>query len=496
MIDAAVAVPLPARERTLLELGIRGAANGIPDPLENWIRFDLRDHKPDGWWLANRCTFTGRPFLLNDYGELSQPQDTSTVGGAALCIAGGRLLAIVMPKSDDQRPIWLAMTCSQLRTGVPGGPSVSGHAAEIQLEAEAWSLELAQVSRLFRTAVKGELEERLQHGQERSLAESLADARRRPPATAVDQPPPNPPPLGQGYEWTHDGAPEGVFRLIRHGRPTAATSLVDRERSIDEQVRDLEAIDWVPRSYVAPILEATAARRRGNLWLPDLPEGRLGHPLFRIYLSLYLEERPAEHPLGRYLWPSLAAPRELSLDPGEEIVQTWEPSDIRLSRQEAGDTEGNGLTVDPTKLVDRRCYLTTTRLVALARRDRGSDASADGPPCWGAHFRHEWICEVGDAASTKLKRSLIRAKPTAVGTTHAVYARLPVPDGAFNDMSFEGAPAGFADLLAGTVATSGAARQQQVEATSVDEKMFATVQRRKIPIAGAVPYSLPATLTG
>jgi hypothetical protein len=76
LFEGAVLVERPARARVLAELGLRGSANEIPDPLEQWESPKMRDAKPDGWWLAEGAFFEGLPVpstAMGSFQPLSPP---------------------------------------------------------------------------------------------------------------------------------------------------------------------------------------------------------------------------------------------------------------------------------------------------------------------------------------------------------------------------------------------------------------------------------------
>lgn len=287
---------------------------------------------------------------------------------------------------------------------------------------------------------------------------------------------------------------------MRTGKPTSATSLVDRELPVDEQVRALEAIEWVPTSYLAPIIEATRDGKMPKLFRPELPEGRLNQPLHRIYLSVLLDGRVATHPVSRYLWLSLNGD-EPSLDAGESITHTWRAAAVRLARFSSPDDRGVGVEFDSPGTPDPTAYLTNRRLIVIAKRDPSKIAAGDARHWWGIHLRYEWISEVGMIERTAFKRTMLRAKPTGHQVSFAPYARLALASGPVNEISFPGLATiddearAFVGRLTDELARSDAVRTISDEMGSSDEATFATTARRYRCNDGAVPYSLPPALT-
>src|ERR1039458_4149467 len=339
MLDAAVLIPRPTKERVLADLGMRCSEKEIPDPLAQWTGVQNRHAMTYGWWLAAGGFFEGGASPLNAYGELAAAEhvtagtttepslpaaaaltqlQATTTCTAAFCIADGRLLAIVSPNDAGEAAIWVAATCSDVVVEPRGSQGMRGRPKEIGLSARGWKMELIEVSRLYRRwdqkgFKRGTIEERFQTGQETSLVAAFADASKVTPTQHVDQAPIDAPRVGDGYVWAREDMLGGLFRLIRQGQPTTATSLIDRELPVEDQVTALEAIDWVPQAVLSPILKTTQGGTTGKLWLPELPDGRVGSPFPNIHLQLLLGDE-AHHPVHRYFWPSFSKTGDLCLD--------------------------------------------------------------------------------------------------------------------------------------------------------------------------------------
>jgi hypothetical protein len=505
MLDAAVLIPRRATEHVLRDLGMRCSEKEIPDPLAQWTGVQNRHAKPDGWWLTLGCFFEGGASPLNDYGELAAAREvTADSCTGAFCIADGRLLTIVRPNEPGESAIWVAATCSGLTVETRGSQGLRGRAKEISLTGNGWKMELIEVSRLFRHWEQkgfkaGHIEERFQTGQEASLIKAIADASTVSPSKPVDAAPVDAPSLGEGYAWPREERLGGLHRLLRQGQPTAATSLVDRELPVGDQVAALEAIDWVPRTVLAPILQATRDGTMGKLSTPELPDGRVGSPFPGVHIQLLLGGE-ASNPIHRYLWPSFSPSGELSLDRGEEIMHSWEPSDSLIVGYRADDPDGIGNAGTPPALLDRRAYLTNHRLVSVARRDPTGIEPSDERPWCASHYRWEWIYEVGIMRVIKFKRTGIRAKKIAIEDTEGFYVRLRLASEGIYEIRFPetgertGALRDLVDRSVSLTGDSGSGREIGEAATSTNELMFATLIRNAVPISGVVPYSLPEQL--
>jgi len=107
LVEGAVLVPRPARERAIHELAMRCSSNRIPDPLESWTSPSSSHTKPDGWWLAEGAAFDGRAWPLNSYGELSAADTVSTTDcSAAFCTVRGRsaMTSLATQPPDSEAP--------------------------------------------------------------------------------------------------------------------------------------------------------------------------------------------------------------------------------------------------------------------------------------------------------------------------------------------------------------------------------------------------------
>jgi hypothetical protein len=365
-------------------------------------------------------------------------------------------------------------------------------------------MELTEVSRLHRRwdqkgFKRGTIEERFQTGQEISLIAALASASKVTPSQQIDLPPIDAPPVGDGYVWVRQDTLGGLFRLIRQGRTTTATSLIDRELPVEDQVTALEAIDWVPQAILPPIIKATAEGTTGKLWVPELPGGRVASPFPHIHFQLYLGGEN-DHPVRRYFWPAFSKTGELCLDHGEQVSHSWTPSASQISSHKVSEPNGIGSPLTPALVLDQRAYLTDYRLVSCARRDPSGIEPNDERLWCASHYRWDWIYEVGIARITKFKRTGMLAKKIPVEETEGLYARLRLASGVIFEIHFPertdqtAAYRELVDRCVQLIIGSGADREIQPETHSSNDLAFATIVRTAVPISGAVPYSLPEQL--
>jgi hypothetical protein len=489
LIEGAVLVSRPVREHPLPQIGIRSSANEIPDPLERWDTGGALKLKPDGWWLAEGAFFDGRAWPINSYGELSAAQPVQvTSSTAAFCVARGRLLAIVSPSDSNHPAVWVNVACARV--------AVTGEREEVTLRATGWEAKVIRISRLHRHLhQKGlrptEIVDRYQTGQARSFVDALAKSAQTPPDYAVLDPGPDAPPAGSGYKWVRQPQLGDVHRLVRMGKPTSATALVDRELAIDQQISALQTIDWVPRAMIDTPVELTRENAQPKLFRPPLPGDRVMTPFGRIYLARLLNDEPARHPISRYLWPSLGA-AEPSLDAGEQLLATWAVPAVRLARYESPDDRGLGVEFDSAGLRNPRVYLTNHRMIVIGERDPAK-IGGDDRRWWGVHFRAEWLSEVGVTERTIVKKAGFRQKVVGEEVSHSPYVRLVLPAGNVNEISLPDGIAAAEDFIARVIACLGARAAANVATTSVELRNGSVVCRFR-SIADSVPYSLPAAL--
>lgn len=83
---------------------------------------------------------------------------------------------------------------------------------------------------------------------------------------------------------------------------------------------------------------------------------------------MFVARGAADHPVRRYLWPSVDASGSLALESGEEIARDW-PAAVTLNRHSSDDHAGPGTgVIDVSGLLKMRAILTNLRLVVIARR--------------------------------------------------------------------------------------------------------------------------------
>jgi len=496
LIEGAVLVNRPAGARVFAELGLRGSANEIPDPLEQWESPKMRDAKPDGWWLAEGAFFEGSAWPINSYGELSAAVPTSaTTCTAAFCVTRGRLLTIISPNNSAEPAIWMNVACSRIRVNTESDGSVA-------MVGDGWQIKAIGISRLFRHMVQkgvrpAEISEKYQTGQSRSFIEAVAEGARTTPGYTVVDPSSDAPPAGEGYEWVQEPRLGGLYRLVRMGKLTPVTSLVDRELPEQQQIEALRSLEWVPSFIRDRLVESTREHALPKLTRPSLPGGRVTTPFTRIYLStLVAQGPPPEHPVASYLWPSFSS-AGLNLEPDEETITEWPVPYVILYGYGSPDDRLFGSEFDRSTEQNVRVYVTSRRVVVIADRDPAKIQSGDARRWWAVHFRHEWISEFGMIENTVVKKAGFRQKVVGSELHETPYVRLMLPWGSTNEMSFHATKAStpggieFIDRLAQALGSRASASESKANAVDVP---FGSRGRRFRGVSDAIPYSLPEAL--
>lgn len=523
MFDGAIVVDGRSASRHVRELGIRCDDKEIPEPVD--------DIKPQGWWIAADCTFTGTAWAQDRAGRRSGTMTTKAHGTAALVVAGGRLAVIVSPAATTEPAIWIATAASTLNHEHHGSHGLSGPPGQIDLAGEGWRLELGEVSRLFRHT------KTYQTGQERPLLEALAAAARQPAfspaaAKAAEQAASAGPADEPERSWLPDDRLGGLYRLYLDGAPASATALVDRELPRGEQMRALACLDWPPPRQLSAVFRATEHGSMPKPFLAGLADGRLVQPFYVDHGTVIdAAEPPSNHPVYRYLWPAVSADGELVLDEGEEISLSWSSPPPDQATVLSDGRRAGASTHIPSDLRNVRGYLTNRRLAVVgqiappplaAQEDYSLKLALVSPALddlraalrqvrrwhdrqnllWAAHFRHEWIDEIGIRTRTvsgKKAGLFTKARTDEVST--AFYARLHVPHGAINELSFPlsgpEAAADLADRCSGLLLAIS--RRMDTNATRTREGKALNSARSVVTDAyrtvhGAVPHSLPPTL--
>lgn len=514
---------LPAKAKAIADLQMHSSSREIPDPLEQWEHPSNVKLKPEGWWLTENASFHGQASAINSYKEVSAPSETELSGAtAAFCVTkDGRLLGIISPNGRDEASVWISTACARVQATAAS----SGKASALTLTGDGWTVQLSSVDRLYRhvksggSAVKtgakiaafaaadililpgggkrsSEVEGRFETNQTPSFVEAIRNG--SGVTSHFEFVKPDGPPLGQGYRWIADPGLGGVYRLERKGEPTTATFLVDRELPRDEQLAALDAIGWAPRAMVDWVRKRVEDENEPKLSRPELPDGRVNHPFWLNSLGLNVGDGPQDHPVTRYLWPSLSGD-EPSLDAGEQILHEYRAEDVHLSAPSSADQAYSSSEIGTGKTVATRIFVTNQRLIVVAARSQ--DAVQDGKAWWASHFRHEWIYEVGTESTKKFKVKMLTLKPKPGTETHetALYVRMRQSSAAVHELKFpKFADASFiTSLLAALTASPG----RSVSDTNyhhnypVRDLTGVEVDRTAKVISGAIPYSLPLDLT-
>ena len=230
---------------------------------------------------------------------------------------------------------------------------------------------------------------------------------------------------GQTGTWVLDPALGGLFVLYLDGKPMATTALVDRGAPRREQMEALAKLDWVPPQQMKQVYEATV---QGHMPDPTglvLPGERRVSPLFDNLAAINdADEDASDHPVRRYLFPDVNRGGTLALEPGEQVLASWQAlRPVLLTRGHDGPVRSDLTTRVPSELHHALGVLTTKRLVCLGHLDVPLAAREDysimlglvSPALnelratfrqvkrwhnrpnlyWGLHIRHEWASMVG-----------------------------------------------------------------------------------------------------
>jgi hypothetical protein len=513
---------LPAKAKAIAHLQMRSSSREIPDPLEHWEHPSNLKLKPEGWWLSENASFNGQASAINSYKEISAPSEAELSGAtAAFCVTNdGRLLGIISPNEGDAASVWISTACARVQA-----TAASSHkASALTVTGDGWTVQLSSVARLYRhvksagSAVKSgakiaafaaadililpsggkrssEVEGRFEMNQTPSFVEAIRNGSGI--SSRFEFVKPDGPPLGQGYRWIVDPGLGGLYRLERKGEFTTATSIVDRELPRDEQLAALDTIDWVPRTIMDWVRKRIADENEPDLFRPELPAGRVNPPFWLNALGLYMGNGPQDHPVTRYLWPSLSG-GEPTLDSSEQVLHEYHAQHAHMSTPSSAEQAYSGSETATGKTGAARIFLTNQRLIVVAARHQ--DAVEDDRAWWAAHFRYEWIYEVGTELKKKFKVKMLSLKPKPGTETHetALYVRMRQSGPGIHELKFpEFADASFiTNLLAAITASPG----RSVSDTNyhhnypVRDLTGVEVDRTAKVISGAIPYSLPLGL--
>ena len=527
MFDGAIVIDGRSVRRAVRELGIRCDDKEIPEPID--------DIKPQGWWIVADCSFHGTAWTRNQAGVRNGTVTVDVQTPAAFVVAGGRLAAILSPMATTEPALWLVTAASTLRQEAQGAQGLRHRPGQIDLHGDGWQLRLRDVSRLFRHTQK------YQTGQEASLLEALGVAAKQPvhapaAANAAQQATSASPEDERGRTWVKDSSLGGLYRLHLDGAPASATALVDRELPRGEQMRALASLDWPPPRQLSAIFDATEHGMMPKPYSNDLAGNRLVQPFLLDHGAIAdIDEPPSEHPVYRYLWPTVSVNGDLVLDPGETVSYSWSSQPPSQATILSSGKRGSASTYIPDRLQETRCYLTDRRLAVIGKIDTPPIAAKEDYSLklalvspvldelratvrqvrrlsdrnnlwWAAHFRYEWIDEIGVRTRTAPSRKGgLFAKPGPSETTESFYARLRVPHGATCELSFPQKGSGYSsaaelvDRCAQLITHVNADRRLEAKEPETREYNMGGNQRSvevdaARTIHGAVPYSLPTAL--
>lgn len=508
---------LPVKAKAIADLQMRSSSREIPDPLEHWEHPSNLELKPEGWWISENASFQGHASAMNSYHEVSAPSEIELSDAtAALCVTkDGRLLGIISPNGRNEASIWISTACARVKAEAAS----SDKASAVTITGDGWNVHLSSVHRLHRNVKSGgsavktgaklaafaaadililpgggkrssEVEGRLEMNRTPSFVDGIRNG--SAVSSRFEFVKPDGPPLGQGYRWISDPGLGGVYRLERNGELTTATFLVDRELPRDEQLAALDAIGWAPRAMVDWVRKRVADESEPKLSRPELPAGRVNHPFWLNSLGLNVGDAPQDHPVTRYLWPSLSGGGP-SLDAGEHVLHEYRAQHVHLSAPSSAKQAYSSSEIGTGNTGATRIFITNQRLIAVANRSQ--DTVQDGKAWWVSHFRHEWIYEVGTESTKKFKVKMITLKPKPGTETcdAAIYVRMRQSSAAVHELKFPG----FADatFITTLVAALTASPGRSLSETSYHHKATGLeVDRTAKVISGAIPYSLPLDL--
>ncbi len=476
--DLAVIVEAREAARAVPVLGMRCDKKEVPEPLAG--------PEPSGWWVA-LSTFRGQARAGGETKQLGDLVSITAQGVVALAVAGRRLLGIVSPDTSTAPAIWFASSISALRIESSGSQGVfKKRPTDIRLSTREWTLELAQVNRIFRPS------NMIQYGQEGSLLTAMAAL--TPPIPNVSSgstswaagqgaedgggrlyehlssnppPPPtsqaqNPLPAPAGSNtpvetltWERNSELGGLYVLHVDGTPLAATALVDRNLSRGEQAEALAELDWPPPQQMIALYEATIQSKLSPPSHMILPGGRHTSPFLGGFAAVMDgDEGENQHPVRRYLYPHVTREGQVALEPGERLLLVWRSSKPKiLTRKKADGKLITSPTAAPSQLRNMWGILTTQRLVfqghlnilVSAQGDYSLKLGLASPALdelratfrqikrwsecpnlfWAFHIRHEWVCEVGHGYVPDRKKPLL----TKEEKTNFVSAAFLYPSG-------------------------------------------------------------------
>lgn len=332
--------------------------------------------------------------------------------------------------------------------------------------------------------------------------------------------------------WIQDPNLGDLFVLHLGSKRMAETSLVDRLRPRAEQVQALAQLTWPPPEQLSIIYERTVQGKMPEPELTTLEDGRHLTPFLGSFGAVVdPADGPSDHPVRRYLFPDLNPDESLALDPGEQVLLSWDiygrPSII--TEESSGR---QGMIRAPTEVTRGKVTLTNQRLVYVGTMKPPDDGRSNqswklaliSPALndlraairetkqyrsksdlrWCVHFRHEWINQLGHWHRPDAKKGLFAKAPP---NTSILVSGFTLPWGLKVTSSVPyrlvepGREAAVAAYWEAVRAICPDARSSEPESTT--KRAYRTVSggfggktevRTVSQVTGTVPYSLPERL--
>lgn len=303
--------------------------------------------------------------------------------------------------------------------------------------------------------------------------------------------------VASGDRWVVGQSPRGTYRLIRDGRPTTLTALVDRGKPFEAQERDLHDIEWVPPAVLAASVTSCDQTVVGRPEPPDLPSRWLAAPFPATFPQILLEGGEPRHPVRDWFWPTISNYGiEPTLEDDERMAEIVIPTSGSLAvHRDPGDA-GFGEEVGPERTREERCFFTDRRVVRVVRRDPDSMSSEDQRVWSVSHLRWIWVHELGTLRATTIERRSRFSRARPGNELEAAYFRFRLPDLTTYELRiFMPDPQRFYDRALELCALD-AERDVGQTREDVAQTPDAQIVRLATPVGGSVPHSMPESLEG
>ncbi|MGA8745420.1 MAG: hypothetical protein WB507_06125 [Solirubrobacterales bacterium] len=239
----------------------------------------------------------------------------------------------------------------------------------------------------------------------------------------------------QALIWKQEPLLGGLFVLHVDGRAVADCAVTDRARSREEQIQTLAEAEWIPPQQLSALFEAIDKESQPRPSMTVLEGERRISPLRGGFAAtIDADEQPSEHPVRRYLFPSIERSGALALEPGESILMSWKSYNPNISALKTADNSLINTEPIPSAMLRKwRCVLTDRRLIYHGKLDPPKAMREDYPSIflpqtvfegiatyrqikrwatrpnlhWAFHLRHEWLCDLGFGNRPDKKKPLL-----------------------------------------------------------------------------------------